>query len=72
LTDHALITIRDASSPTFSVMRQRMSAQANQPKSRLPNSPLDLCLRMLNTMIDKYLELRTPNNCSTKIWDYKN
>ncbi len=68
LTDHALITIRDASSPTFSVMRQRMSAQANQPKSRLPNSPLDLCLRMLNTMIDKYLELRTPMTRQIEHW----
>jgi magnesium transporter len=31
---------------------------ANQVRNRLPQSPADLCLRMLNAMVDSYLELR--------------
>jgi Mg2+ and Co2+ transporter CorA len=31
---------------------------ASQVRNRLPQSPADLCLRMLNVMVDSYLELR--------------
>ena len=60
MTDNLLITVRDADSPTFASIHQRLTQQEPSQKKRQPTSPVDLALRILNAMIDKYLELRIP------------
>ncbi|GHA77319.1 magnesium transporter [Formosimonas limnophila] len=73
LTDRALVTVRDSSSQTFSSFRQRLTQQCDEPNSRsmrLPTSTLDLTLRILNALVDKYLELRLP--LTQRIDDWQN
>ena len=69
LTDRAIITVRDANSQTFAYIHQRIIQQADQHlKNRLPTSPIDLCLRLLNAMIDRYLDLRAPLTERIELW----
>lgn len=60
MTENVLITVRDADSPTFTNMHQRLTQHEPAQKKRHPTSPIELALRILNAMIDKYLELRIP------------
>lgn len=40
-----------------------------QNKTRkLPNSPVDLCLRLLNSMVDGYLDIRSPLTRRVEHW----
>ena len=46
----------------------RQGAENNVARSRLPTSPADLTLRMINTMVDGYLEIRKPLSAQIKSW----
>lgn len=35
---------------------------------KLPNSPVDLCLRLLNSMVDGYLDIRSPLTRRVEHW----
>ncbi len=64
--DHLLITVHPAGCFTARTFIERFladavqseSASAAAARSRLPASPADLMLRMLNLMVDSYLDLR--------------
>ncbi|WP_028309909.1 magnesium transporter CorA family protein [Derxia gummosa] len=66
--DRVLVTVRGESSRTFDMARQRIAsyqprhgAEGNgNEKYRLPPRPEELMLRLLNLMVDRYLELRQP------------
>ncbi|HQW54391.1 MAG TPA: CorA family divalent cation transporter, partial [Acinetobacter sp.] len=45
----------------------RQIEEQNKPR-KLPNTPVDLCLRLLNSMIDGYLDLRTPLTRRVEYW----
>ena len=64
LLGNALVTIRAAQSRTIEGMRTRLLSykpkDGNNLSSRLPASPEDLMLRLLNLMVDQYLDLRQP------------
>lgn len=64
LLGNALITIRSIQSRTIEGMRARLLSykhkDGNNFSSRLPASPEDLMLRLLNLMVDQYLDLRQP------------
>lgn len=70
--DQLLVTIRNTGSRTIEQVRQRLldwkartakGAAAGAPEAmtaRLPQRPEDLMLRLVNGMVDRYLELRQP------------
>ena len=66
--ERALVTVRNPHSKTVDAQRARLiearpRADANGAgldKSRLPARPEELALRLLNGMVDRYLELRQP------------
>jgi Mg2+ and Co2+ transporter CorA len=62
-----LVTVRAPDSQLLPAMRQRLlgAAQASQ---RLPASPEELMLRLLNHMVDRYLELRQPLTEQLESW----
>jgi Mg2+ and Co2+ transporter CorA len=66
LFDRLLVTVRQGSSKTIEQIRQRLvdprarSEASPSDKARLPKLPGELMLRMLNGMVDRYLELREP------------
>lgn len=75
LLGNALVTVRSNQSRTIEGTRQRLLAY--RPKhdgathtSRLPSSPEDLMLRMLNTMVDQYLDLRQPLTVQLDRWQH--
>ena len=82
MTDHAIITVRVPDSPIFAQMHQRLESYMQytgketavnikdlSPKAkRIPTSPLDLCLKLLNALIDKYLDMRAPLNQRVQNW----
>jgi magnesium transporter len=67
LLDRMLVTVRQGPSKSIDTVRQRMldarraATEASAPdRSRLPVRAGELMLRMLNVMVDRYLELREP------------
>jgi Mg2+ and Co2+ transporter CorA len=71
LTDNALITVRPAASRTIDAAKAKLLAY--QPTgtsytSRPPASPEELTLRLLNAMVDQYLELRQPLSSQLDRW----
>ncbi|HET9025059.1 MAG TPA: magnesium transporter CorA family protein [Burkholderiaceae bacterium] len=67
LLDRMLVTVRHTQSKSIDTIRQRMldprrvsSDNGAYDRSRLPQRPGELMLRMLNVMVDRYLELREP------------
>lgn len=64
--DRLLVTVEQAESRTIEQIRQRLldprvrGDGATLDRLRLPRSPSELMLRMLNGMVDRYLELREP------------
>ena len=51
-----LITVRPEEAPAIGAVRTRLLSNA----ARMPASPLELVYRVLNAMVDRYLELRQP------------
>jgi magnesium transporter len=66
LLERMLVTVRQPHSKSIESVRQRVleprrNTDANPfDKSRVPTRPPELMLRMLNAMVDRYLELREP------------
>ncbi|GAB4467130.1 MAG: magnesium transporter CorA family protein [Burkholderiaceae bacterium] len=65
--DRLLVTVRNAPSRTIEQTRQRLleararaAPDAEAHPARLPKRPEELMLRLLNGMVDRYLELRQP------------
>ena len=63
--DRLMVTVRNAGSRTIEQVRQRLleskpRAGADSAAARLPQRPEDLVLRLVNGMVDRYLELRQP------------
>lgn len=74
MTSQVLITVRELGNKAFESYVQRIetiSAKAveeqNKPR-KLPNMPLDLSLRLLNAMVDGYLDLRVPLTRRIEHW----
>ena len=59
LLPRMLLTIHPPESRTFTKMRDRL-VNAADSGARVPKAPEELMLRLLNEMVDRYLELREP------------
>jgi magnesium transporter len=75
LLDNALVTVRSAHSQSIETARTRMlsykhKAEGNTHAVRLPTSPEDLVLRLLNSMVDQYLDLRQPLTQQLDRWQH--
>lgn len=80
LFDHLLVTVRNAQSRTIEQVRTRLlefrarhiqksPLAANEvPMTRLPQRPEELLLRLLNGMVDRYLDLRQPLTDRLERW----
>lgn len=73
ILERTLITVHAAGSRTIEMTRQRLleyrhRTEGNGHGSRLPISPEDLMLRLLNAMVDQYLELRQPLTAQLDRW----
>lgn len=71
----ALVTVHAEKSRTIEGLRSRLmahkpKAEGNTSSSRLPTSPEDLMLRLLNLMVDQYLELRQPLTTQLDRWQH--
>jgi magnesium transporter len=71
--DHALVTVRASDSRTIEAARARLleyrpRANGNSHGSRPPSSPRELMLRLLNAMVDQYLDLRAPLSLQIDRW----
>lgn len=66
LFEHLLVTVQQGTSRTLEQIRQRIldpkirSEGSSFDRARLPKSPDELMLRILNGLVDRYLELREP------------
>ena len=63
--ERLLVSVRNAGSRTIEQVRQRLldwrpRAGTDSVTARLPQRPEDLVLRLVNGMVDRYLELRQP------------
>lgn len=74
LTPQVLITIREQGNKTLESYIQRIETvhsrpieEQNKPR-KLPATPLDLALRLLNNMVDGYLDLRVPLTRRVEFW----
>jgi magnesium transporter len=56
MLERVLLTVRPADAPPVGAVRERLLGNAARP----PASPEDLAHRILNAMVDHYLELRQP------------
>ncbi len=65
---HCLVTVRAADSRTVGALRSRLLHAGPGPRQRMPESPEALLLRLLNSMVDRYLELRTPLTAQLERW----
>jgi magnesium transporter len=69
----ALVTVHSANSRTIEGLRQRFinfktKTEGNSNSFKLPTSPEDLMLRLLNQMVDQYLDLRQPLTAQLDRW----
>lgn len=73
LLDRALVTVHAHNSRTIEAARARLldsreRADGGSHGARRPSSPEDLMLRLLNAMVDQYLELRQPLTAQLDGW----
>lgn len=71
--DNALVTVRAADSRTIEAARTRLleyrpKANGSSHSGRPPSSPRELMLRLLNAMVDQYLDLRAPLSLQIDRW----
>jgi magnesium transporter len=71
--DNALVTVRAAHSRTIEAARIRLldyrpKANGTSHSGRPPSSPRELMLRLLNAMVDQYLDLRAPLSLQIDRW----
>ena len=74
LTGQVLITIREKGNHAVEQYLERILQMTdkcidaqNKPR-KLPSTPLDLALRLLNSMIDGYLDIRNPLSRRVEFW----
>ncbi|WHR59049.1 magnesium transporter CorA family protein [Acinetobacter haemolyticus] len=74
LTPRILVSVREQGNMAVESYVQRLQMvmerailEQNKPR-KLPSTPADLCLRLLNSMIDGYLNLRTPLTRRVEYW----
>ncbi|MCU4481941.1 magnesium transporter CorA family protein [Acinetobacter ursingii] len=74
VSQHILVSVREQGNQAvdnyvqrFQSILQRSIQEQNKPR-KLPQSPIDLSLRLLNTIIDGYLALRTPLTRRVEHW----
>lgn len=74
MTPEALITVREQGNKAIENYLERIETivsrpidQQNKPR-KLANSTLDLTLRLLNSMVDGYLDLRSPLTRRVEYW----
>ncbi|MFZ6769087.1 magnesium transporter CorA family protein [Undibacterium sp. Di26W] len=76
LMENVLVTVRPTQSRTVELARQRLldykfkGESATTHGGRLPSSPEELMLRLLNAMVDQYLELRHPLTQQLDRWQH--
>lgn len=73
LMENALVTVHAPDSRTIEVQRARLIEYRNKREgatyaNRLPASPEELMLRLLNAMVDQYLALRQPLTAQIDRW----
>lgn len=74
ITESYLITVRERGNKSMQNYLERLSSLLDktiteqQKLRRLPSTPLNLALRLLNSMIDDYLGLRTPLTRRVEFW----
>lgn len=74
LTPQVLITVREQGNKEVESYIQRMETVLSRPieehnkPRKLPSTPLDLTLRLLNNMVDGYLDLRVPLTRRVEFW----
>lgn len=73
IMEHALITVHERYSRTIDAARTRLLEHCNTSEksphpARLPISPEDLLLRLINAMVDQYLDLRQPLTTQLDRW----
>ncbi|HEX2530694.1 MAG TPA: magnesium transporter CorA family protein [Burkholderiaceae bacterium] len=73
LVNRALVTVHARGSRTIEAMRNRLleyrhRSDDNTHWGKPPTSPEDLMLRLLNAMVDQYLELRHPLTAQLDRW----
>ena len=74
LSQHALVTVREQGNrpieayiQRFNQMLQRQIDEQNKPR-KLSSTPIDLALRLLNSMVDGYLDIRKPLTRRVEYW----
>jgi magnesium transporter len=75
LIDKTLVTVRSSKSQSIEQARTRLLSykyklEGNTHAARLPTSPEDLMLRLLNSMVDQYLDLRQPLTQQLDRWQH--
>ncbi len=73
IMDHALVTVHERYSRTIDAARTRLLDLCDKPEktphsTRPPTSPEDLLLRLINAMVDQYLDLRQPLTTQLDRW----
>ena len=74
LTPQVLITVREQGNKEVESYIQRMETVLSRPieehnkPRKLPTTPLDLTLRLLNNMVDGHLDLRVPLTRRVEFW----
>ena len=74
LTPQVLITVREQGNKEVESYIQRMETVLSRPieehnkPRKLPATPLELTLRLLNNMVDGYLDLRVPLTRRVEFW----
>lgn len=74
LSQHALVTVREQGNrpieayiQRFNQVLQRQIDEQNKPR-KLSSTPIDLALRLLNSMVDGYLDIRKPLTRRVEYW----
>ena len=67
LASRCLITVRPAGNTVTASIRNRI-LNAVEAKVRLPTGPEDLLLRLVNGLVDRYLDLRQPLTDQLEYW----
>ena len=74
MTPQVLVTVREQGNKEIESYVQRIETvltrpiEEHQKPRKLPVTPLDLALRLLNTMVDGYLDLRVPLTRRVEFW----
>lgn len=74
MSSRALVTVREKGNKAIENYIERLhgfmhrSPEEQNRLRKLPNTPLNLSLRILNSMIDDYLELRSPLTRRVEYW----